>query len=520
MRIDQRKIGGAGAVQNSPAGGGRGVAQQQKVLNWQITQAYGRDEIAALVLEHADTMNSINCATALHRLAKGGSIDATAVNVDQQLEELLSALTARVLEQESDVTPRSLTSIAWAVGKLRLSDAALLAALAAQAAAALERDTLDAFGIANVAWALATLHSATSSASSETVTIPSAHTELCTALADAACSRPASFKPQEITNLLWAFASLRRRHARLFEVFAEAAAPRMGALACRLSCLPHRHPNSRRLHMHTHLTSRVGRTATPTPDGYTCTPSLPLVPASRLRRRVHTAGPLADLVGVLEARPVQACPHHRRSRRRAAARQHVRRAVARHAVVVAGQPGGVHVHAHWHARAHRLHSSGNVRAQAPPPELMAFPTPTPSCASPLPPPRLASPGALLAVPCSRSRVYDSAAGCQRQVEHRGLLAAVCEAASRRPHAFDAASASQLLWALSRLTDGVDVAAVSLVAERLREVRAHPLPWPARPLPSAASLSVGAALRRPAPPCAALRCPRPLPHRPATTRTSA
>ena len=500
MRIDQRKIGGAGAVQNSPAGGGRGVAQQQKVLNWQITQAYGRDEIAALVLEHADTMNSINCATALHRLAKGGSIDATAVNVDQQLEELLSALTARVLEQESDVTPRSLTSIAWAVGKLRLSDAALLAALAAQAAAALERDTLDAFGIANVAWALATLHSATSSASSETVTIPSAHTELCTALADAACSRPASFKPQEITNLLWAFASLRRRHARLFEVFAEAAAPRMGALACRLSCLPHRHPNSRRLHMHTQLTSRAG---------------LPPAQASSHRRasRRPCGRTRSSACASMPSSSPQPTPRGRTSARttrslspRCRGRWPTWRCACACTLAC--------------ARAHRLHSSGNVRAQAPPPELMAFPTPTPSCASPLPPPRLASPGALLAVPCSRSRVYDSAAGCQRQVEHRGLLAAVCEAASRRPHAFDAASASQLLWALSRLTDGVDAAAVSVVAERLREVRAHPLPWPARPLPSAASLSVGAALRRPAPPCAALRCPRPLPHRPATTRTSA
>eukprot|EP00966_Prymnesium_polylepis_P110535 2557200-Prymnesium_polylepis.1 len=35
------------------------------------------------------------------------------------------------------------------------------------------------------------------------------------------------FKPQEVTNLVWAFATLKRRHGKLFEAFADVATRRM-----------------------------------------------------------------------------------------------------------------------------------------------------------------------------------------------------------------------------------------------------------------------------------------------------
>ena len=58
------------------------------------------------------------------------------------------------------MTARSLTSIASAVGKLKLAHAELLAALTEQVVSQLKRgggQGLDAFGVANVAWATLTL---------------------------------------------------------------------------------------------------------------------------------------------------------------------------------------------------------------------------------------------------------------------------------------------------------------------------------------------------------------------------
>ncbi|KOO28974.1 kynurenine 3-monooxygenase and related flavoprotein monooxygenase [Chrysochromulina tobinii] len=167
-------------------------------------------------------MNSVNCATALHRLARGGGASSA-------VEQSLCTITASTFEHEAGgVTARSLTSVAWAVGKLRLSDKRLLAALTARAAAQLAADALDAFGIANVAWALATLHTAAMSATTRTVGLDDeCGGGLCDALAVAACARASDFKPQELTNLVWAFATLKWRHARLFEQLADVASARL-----------------------------------------------------------------------------------------------------------------------------------------------------------------------------------------------------------------------------------------------------------------------------------------------------
>ena len=57
-----------------------------------------------------------------------------------------------------------------------------------------------------------------------------------------------------------------------------------------------------------------------------------------------------------------------------------------------------------------------------------------------------------------------------EVEHGPLLGALSREAVARPEAFDGASCAQLLWALSRLKDGVDATAVSAMARRLHALR--------------------------------------------------
>ena len=129
----------------------------------------GPGEIAEIVKQHAGIMNNVNCATALHRLAKA----AATSKPDASLLEVLCARTATTLVREHDsITPRSLTSIVWAVGKFRLMSSPLLTAVLTQARALLVRGAgeLDPFGIANVAWALANVHQSATSQTSETVT--------------------------------------------------------------------------------------------------------------------------------------------------------------------------------------------------------------------------------------------------------------------------------------------------------------------------------------------------------------
>ena len=189
--------------------------QRQKELNIRLCRS-GPTEIETLVLEQADEMNSVNCATALHGLAKAVSMTTSATKSrTTDARERLAERTAAALVQEEKVTSRSLTSIMWAVGKLRLTTPRLISVTTMHASAHLTKGTLDAFGIANVAWALANLHLSATSASQETVRVAEEHAGLLDALAQRACEAPADFKPQELCNLLWAFATLKCRHAAL-----------------------------------------------------------------------------------------------------------------------------------------------------------------------------------------------------------------------------------------------------------------------------------------------------------------
>ena len=258
------KGGGKGSGKGGKGGkggggrGGKGGGAHQRELNSQLARAADRAEINQLVLQHSAAFNSVNCSTALHRLAKcapasssslaatdahwkkswsaaakATSAEATSSSDDAKVEALLCRRCVEVLEDGSEVTARSLTSIAWATGKLKLAHIPLRAAFSSQATAQLSRGGLDAFGIANVAWALATLHTAEKrnggSSNADFSERASPEESLLDALADAACANSTidDFKPQELCNLLWAFATLRRPHAALFETASHSASKRI-----------------------------------------------------------------------------------------------------------------------------------------------------------------------------------------------------------------------------------------------------------------------------------------------------
>ena len=225
VRVDLRKQqSGAPSSNGKGKGAGGPSIAQARQLNKQLAAAgqSNPDEISRLVREHVTMFNSVNCATALHLLAKSTQHDST-------VHDLLGARTAVVLAREAqDVTPRSLTSIVWAIGKLRIQDDKLLAATMELASSLMARGRLDAMGLANVAWSLATLHQHATSTSVETVATGEDHASLLDVLAARAGEDPESFKPQELCNLLWAFATLKRRNARLFERFTPTTTKRLG----------------------------------------------------------------------------------------------------------------------------------------------------------------------------------------------------------------------------------------------------------------------------------------------------
>ena len=148
VRVDKRKPGAPPTeAHNQRFHASTKPTAQQRQLNGQISAAGGNAAaLAALVRENIDIMNSVNVATALHQMAKHASADAPPA--DEILHSRLAARTAVVMAREkTDVTPRSLTSIVWAMGKLRLFDARLRAEVIAHAASQLQRGMLDPFGM-------------------------------------------------------------------------------------------------------------------------------------------------------------------------------------------------------------------------------------------------------------------------------------------------------------------------------------------------------------------------------------
>lgn len=202
-------------------------------LNRQLCRASAR-ELLALVGEASTWMNSVNCATALHRLAKAETPPASDLGT-------LCDRTAAVLRSEARLTGRSVASIAWAVGKLRISHEPLLAALTSAAHARVR--SLDGCALANVAWALAGVRDG-----------HVADGALLEALADAAAARVDEISAQA----RYGPGRSSRAAPSIFARFAGADEPRMGV----------RHPQA--------------------------TPSRPVRCGRRLRsaqaRPVHTAG--------------------------------------------------------------------------------------------------------------------------------------------------------------------------------------------------------------------------------------
>ena len=177
----------------------------ERQLAAQLAAARTEATLFSLVCDHATRMNSIHCATALHRWAKCSSVLAGKAP-DCTPFRMLCARTADLLHADCSLTARSLTSIAWAVGKLQLADVRIHEGLVRRARVALSAAKLDGCALANLAWWQAKAREQ-----------HAADTRLLDEIAAAAAARLHSFSTQEVTNLVWAFATLKRRHRLLFD---------------------------------------------------------------------------------------------------------------------------------------------------------------------------------------------------------------------------------------------------------------------------------------------------------------
>jgi hypothetical protein len=145
-------------------------------------------DIPGHVLQHVKIFNHVNCATALHRMAK----------VNNQLpgglvKEAADALGARIVEVIGDFVPQGMSNIMWSFATLSIEPQpevwdALLKRCAEMCA------TFEPQNVSNIVWALATMGRK--------------ETELVNVMMPIAEQKMRKFKAQELANMLWGMMKL------------------------------------------------------------------------------------------------------------------------------------------------------------------------------------------------------------------------------------------------------------------------------------------------------------------------
>jgi hypothetical protein len=127
-----------------------------RCINSDILQCKGIQDIQLVVSRNVDKFNSINCSTALHRLALFGVPDSEAASLSTLVQRTVQVMS----DQSEQLTAKTLSSIAWAIAKIfplqrSLVNTDIVPVLFSRIAVQIA--TFDACGIAQVVWAMATL---------------------------------------------------------------------------------------------------------------------------------------------------------------------------------------------------------------------------------------------------------------------------------------------------------------------------------------------------------------------------
>ena len=131
-------------------------ASRSGAINNQIAAAVDAEGVLKLTVDNAGQLNSVNIATALHRIAahlKRSRAQRDRVLRDDRFLALLDATEARA----SECNPRSVSDILWAFATLQHFPATMLKPLLTQVAAHLEAKAFEAQHLALIVWSFAVL---------------------------------------------------------------------------------------------------------------------------------------------------------------------------------------------------------------------------------------------------------------------------------------------------------------------------------------------------------------------------
>ena len=150
-------------------------------------------------------LNVVNFATALSKLAKsrqqGGGITAAKLGDDKRFVWILTALQGKIRSTTGRLDARSIASLVWALSSIRAPGTDTLVVNILARISSEELESMEGRALSTIAWAAAKRSKQLGKETTEAV-MDSVASE---------CERrgPESVSPQDVSNLMWAFATLR-----------------------------------------------------------------------------------------------------------------------------------------------------------------------------------------------------------------------------------------------------------------------------------------------------------------------
>jgi hypothetical protein len=171
-------------------------------------------------------MNLVNLSTAVHRLAKMVATDPAALAELQRqpvLQELLETIWVAYRSMSvSEAQPQSLSNVAWSLATLRMVDRPLVQKIAELTTTNIS--SFKPFELSTLLWALAKIATLDTMSCSTKPVFQAAATHIMRHVHD--------FAFRCLATTAWAFATVKQRHARLFRAIAAQMVPMVHTANC------------------------------------------------------------------------------------------------------------------------------------------------------------------------------------------------------------------------------------------------------------------------------------------------
>lgn len=180
----------------------------------------------AVIMAHLPQMNLVNLSTAIHRLAKLAATDPQSqaeLRNSPAFEELLHAVSHALSSVDpTEAQPQSLSNVAWSLATVRSVNRPLLQVVAGLAVTNIS--SFKPFELSTILWAFAKLSTVDGSLVCLKPVFQAAAAHIMKQVAE--------FGFRCLATTAWAFATARQRHARLFRSIAAQMGPMVYAANC------------------------------------------------------------------------------------------------------------------------------------------------------------------------------------------------------------------------------------------------------------------------------------------------